>query len=249
MIFEGSPVGKPAHVDPRSAWLRHGPFGMWLVRALRPRRIVELGTHHGYSYFCFCQAVAEGGLDTTCFAVDTWKGDEHAGYYDDTVFCHVQELNARYAGFSTLLRKTFAEALDDIEDGSVDLLHVDGRHFHEDVKEDFESWIPKLSSRAVVLFHDTEVRDRDFGVWRYWAEISDRKPAINFPYQHGLGVLFRGGEIAPGLRSLVSRLGEPAQVARTCKIFERAGESVARRYKARKSLGKRLRFLRKLGRS
>lgn len=231
MLFKGSPVGEPLYSDSSSAWLKHGPFGMWLIHALCPRKVVELGTHHGYSYFCFCQAVAEGGLDTRCFAVDTWNGDEHAGYYGDTVFRHVQKLNTPYAGFSTLLRKTFAEALDDIEDGSVDLLHVDGRHFYEDVRADFESWIPKLSRQAVVLFHDTEVRDREFGVWRYWAEVVGQKPRINFPYQHGLGVLFWGPEIASGLRSFVSMLGNPAQVEQVVTFFENAGEEAVHRAK------------------
>ena len=49
------------------------------------------------------------------------------------------------------VRCTFAEALQHFPDGSVDLLHIDGRHFYEDVKEDYESWLPKLSDRAVVL--------------------------------------------------------------------------------------------------
>src|SRR5690606_2804466 len=120
--------------------------------------------------------------------------------------------NEPYSRFSTLLRKTFLEALDDIEDGTVDLLHIDGRHLFEDVKEDFESWIPKLSRRSVVLFHDTHVRERGFGVRRYWEEIKNLRPSINFPHQHGLGVLFWGDDIAPGVRSFVAMLKDPAQL-------------------------------------
>ncbi|MEJ1935688.1 class I SAM-dependent methyltransferase, partial [Nostoc sp. NIES-2111] len=155
MQFLGFQAGIPEYRPP-SAWLEHGPFGMWLVRVLRPRRIVELGTHHGYSCFSFCQAVLESGLDTNCFAVDTWSGDEHAGHYDEDVYRGVLANNGRYAHFSRLLRKTFDSALADIEDRSVDLLHIDGRHFYDDVKGDFESWLPKLSPSAVVVFHDVE---------------------------------------------------------------------------------------------
>lgn len=218
---------QPQLYEPQSAWLRHGPFALWLVQALRPRRIVELGTHHGYSYFCFCQAVAEAELLTDCYAVDTWLGDEHAGFYGDEIYDLVVERNAPYEGFSKLLRKTFAEALADIEDGSVDLLHVDGRHFYEDVKEDFESWIPKLSPRAVVLFHDTEVKQKGFGVWRYWAEIAPSRPSINLPYQHGLGVLFWGSEIADGLKSFVARIDDPTGVAGIINVFQTIGDGFA----------------------
>jgi len=170
---------------------------MWLVKAARPRRIVELGTHYGYSHFAFCQAVREAGLTTECIAVDTWKGDAHAGHYGEEVYQAVLRENERYSAFSTLLRKTFAEALDDVADGSVDLLHVDGRHLYEDVKGDFESWIPKLAENAIVLFHDTMVEERGFGVWKYWAEISQQNETFNFTYQHGLGVLFRGKDLTP----------------------------------------------------
>ena len=68
----------PDHL-PASAWLTHAPFAFWLVDALRPKLFVELGTHHGFSYFAVCQAIARLGLGTAAFAVDTWRGDDHAG--------------------------------------------------------------------------------------------------------------------------------------------------------------------------
>ena len=198
--FLGHEISRPSYI-PMTAWLRHGSFAMWLVKAAQPKRIVELGSHYGFSYFAFCQAVKEAGLPTRCIAVDTWHGDEHSGLYGEEVFSKVEAENRQYADFSTLLRKTFVEALDDVEEGSVDLLHVDGRHFYDDVKEDFESWIPKLAERAVILFHDTEVRDRGFGVWRYWAELTEAHPAFNFHYQHGLGVIFLGDDLTPEMAS------------------------------------------------
>jgi hypothetical protein len=192
---------------------------------MKPNRIVELGTHYGFSYFSFCQAVAVNCLSTDCFAVDTWAGDEHAGYYDDIVYSTVEEENKKYSSFSTLLRKTFAEALEDIEDNSVDILHVDGRHFYDDVKEDFLSWVPKLSNRAVVLFHDTEVRERGFGVWRFWSEVASDRPSINFLHEHGLGVLFWGDQISDELAPFVSLIGTEHSRSLIANYFEIAGES------------------------
>jgi GT2 family glycosyltransferase len=235
MRFLDINIGQPAFFDPQSAWLRHGPFAMWLVGALQPRRIVELGTHNGYSYFAFCQAVQEHNLSTTCVAVDTWQGDEHAGFYDNEVYDAVVQHNAPYADFSTLLRKTFDAALDDVKDGSVDLLHVDGRHFYEDVKADFESWIPKLSPRAVVLFHDTEVRERGFGVWKYWAEICENRPSFNFPHQHGLGILFWGAELQSpetggNIARLIALLNIDGVRETVIAAFVLAGEDSVRRH-------------------
>lgn len=47
-----------------SAWIEHAPFGFWLAGALRPRTIVELGVHTGFSYFVQCQAVQQKAIMT-----------------------------------------------------------------------------------------------------------------------------------------------------------------------------------------
>ncbi len=58
-------------VDPPS-WVSHIPFAFWLIDALRPRTVVELGTQSGVSYSAFAQAVQILGLDAATYAVDTW---------------------------------------------------------------------------------------------------------------------------------------------------------------------------------
>src|SRR5580692_10841883 len=50
-----------------STWWGHVPFAHWLVGAMRPRVVVELGTHNGVSYSAFCRAVERYGLSARCF--------------------------------------------------------------------------------------------------------------------------------------------------------------------------------------
>lgn len=181
----------PESLQEPNAWVGHLPFASWLVNEVTPKVLVELGTHSGNSYFSFCQSVKELDLSTKCYAVDTWQGDEHAGSYSDEIFAQVDSHNRdRYAKFSQLMRMTFDEATDYFADGSIDLLHIDGLHTYDAVRHDFENWLPKLAPGAVVLLHDTNVRERDFGVWKLWEELAERYPDnLEFLHSNGLGVL------------------------------------------------------------
>jgi hypothetical protein len=49
-----------------SSWYGHVRFAHWIVRAAKPRLIVELGTHNGVYYSAFCEAVVQSGLETRC---------------------------------------------------------------------------------------------------------------------------------------------------------------------------------------
>ena len=208
-----------------SAWIEHSPFAFWITSVLKPRSIVELGTHYGFSYFAFCQAVQTAGLETRCFAVDTWKGDEHAGFYGEEVFDAVNRYNDQhYSTFSRLVRSTFEEALPHFSDSSIDILHIDGRHFYEDVRYDFESWRPKLSERAVVLFHDTNVRERGFGVFKFWAELANEFPSFEFFHGNGLGVLGHGVELPEEVLSLCESSADSAVAIRAA--YSRLGGAV-----------------------
>lgn len=207
----------------QAAWWGHVPFAQWLVTALAPRLLVELGTYAGVSYSAFCSAVQRGGIGTRCIAVDTWEGDVHGGFYDEHIYEEFRRFHdRRFLEFSTLLRGTFDAALAYVGDGTIDLLHIDGLHTYEAVRHDYESWLPKLSDHAVVLLHDTEVREREFGVWRLWAELREQFPSFSFLHGHGLGVLAVGrhapepvlrlcelehGPYAVRLRDRIARLG------------------------------------------
>jgi GT2 family glycosyltransferase/glycosyltransferase involved in cell wall biosynthesis len=183
-------IGKPLRIAHYlgGAWRKHLPFGYDLVRELEPSIFVELGVYKGESYFAFCQSVEENKLATQCYGIDTWRGDQHAGLYGPEIGRHVAAYNERYQGFSRLLTMTFREGLAHFADGSIDLLHIDGAHRYEDVKEDFESWHRKLSSRGVVLFHDVMERDKGFGVYKLWQEIARPQASFFFEFGHGLGV-------------------------------------------------------------
>src|SRR5450432_797235 len=171
------------------AWTEHIYFAYDLVAELKPRLLVELGTDRGESYFAFCQAAEEKKTGTRCFAIDHWRGDAHAGSYDETTFADVNLHNrAHYAAGSTLLRSSFDDALGRFAPESIDLLHIDGHHTEAAARHDVESWLPKLRSGGILLLHDITMRGRDFGVWKVWAELTAHGRSWGFESPPGLGI-------------------------------------------------------------
>jgi GT2 family glycosyltransferase/glycosyltransferase involved in cell wall biosynthesis len=194
-----------ARIDRDSAWFGHLPLAFWLMQAVQPALLVELGTRDGISYTAFCRSVLEGQLTTQCFAVGAWTIDSETGdqveeIYGDLSAYHEQH----FAGFSQLLRCQFDDALSRFEDGSIDLLHIDGLQSYDSAAHEFENWLPKLSDRAVVLFHNTAERRAGFGVWRLWREVAARWPAFAFGHGHGLGVLCVGRDAPEAVLALTA---------------------------------------------
>lgn len=215
---------EPDRLGVISAWWGHVPFAHWLVAAMRPGMVVELGTHTGVSYAAFCKAVAALELPARCVAVDTWRGDAQAGEYGETVF---QELSAwhdaRHAGFSRLLRTEFDAARRLFAPGSIDLLHIDGMHDEASVRHDLETWLPAMSDRGVVLMHDTEVYGPGWGVGTVWQEARRRFPGFGFRHGFGLGVLVVGKRPDPAVAALCAAEGTDAGEALR-RMFQVAGE-------------------------
>ena len=202
LIEKRSFFWSPDYLDV-SAWIEHVPFAFWIVETFEPKVVVELGVHNGTSYFAFCQAVKTLNLSATCYGVDTWKGDEHAGFYEEETYNKVTSYNTNnYSRFSTLIRSTFDEAIEYFIDGTINLLHIDGLHTYEAVKHDFTNWLPKLAPDAIVIFHDINVRERNFGVFKLWEELKQQYKHFQFDFGHGLGILAVGHIVEEELKIL-----------------------------------------------
>ena len=173
-------------------WEGHRDFVYDLINFLKPKMITELGSQYGCSLFTFCQSVKDNNLDTKIRAVDMWSGDIGAPDTGEEVFALVNKIKDTY--FSNLdiklYQMRFDDALPDFEDGSIDILHIDGGHTFEDVDHDLKTWLPKLSEDGIILFHDV-YSDIDDGSCVHWRE-TKKKYSNFFDFEHscGLGILF-----------------------------------------------------------
>lgn len=184
----------PEVTNKRGPWSGHRRFAYDLVRFMKPRNFVELGSFYGTSFFSFCQGVKDEGLLTKCYAIDTWNGDPHSGFYGNEVYQAVADfVNQQYLGSAALMRTTFDEAVNYFDDDSIDLLHIDGYHTYDAVMHDYEMWHRKLALNGIILFHDIAVKALDFGVYKLWEQLKQQYPHIEFQHSFGLGVLFPKG--------------------------------------------------------
>lgn len=215
-------------------WIGHIPFAFELIGRLKPRTIVELGTYSGSSFAAFCQAVEAAGHGGHCYGVDLWEGDVHMGKFDDSLYEEIAGyVAANHAGTATLVRKDFDTAARDFADGSLDLLHIDGTHTYEAVGNDFRTWLPKVSDRGVILFHDTNVTVANageaalrFGVRKLFDEVKGQYPQVEGTHCWGLGVLLVGRDVPPEVRELADLSADPSFAAH----FARKGEAVSKRF-------------------
>lgn len=218
-----------------SDWTGHIPAMFALATLLHPRRYVELGTLRGASFFAYAQTVRRAGFDSEAVAVSSWavgpeRAEEFRTAQDDFRF-----IARKYADFTGILRMGYAEAAHRFSEGSVDLLHLDGFSDYEWLSDTFRIWRPKLSDRGVVLVHDTNAHGPDFGVWRFWEELSAEVPALAFRHDQGLGVACVGHACPPALRALAGAAASDRDLATILqehfgRLGQMSAELFSRRY-------------------
>lgn len=166
-----------------SAWKGHLEFAVWLVARFQPRIIVDLGVDYGHSTFAW----ALPGIGEVT-GVDWFQGDTHAGSRD-TLACvqatyqHLQECYGLH-DIVRVQKSTFSNAAARFTK-EVDILHIDGLHATDAVRNDFETWFPKLAHGGLVLFHD--IASFADSVGAYFRSLPFHK--TEFQHSAGLGIL------------------------------------------------------------
>ncbi len=163
-----------------TAWRGHEFFATWLVKQMQPKTIVELGVDYGFSTFTW-------GLPKIgkVYGVDAFQGDPQTGFRNtyDYVMQMRKQLNLED---NVEIIKGYFNEVSDKWDKPIDILHIDGRHDYECVKEDFDCWYRHVNDDGIVLFHDTCIYHNNFGVWKFFNELP--LPKLNFTHSAGLGI-------------------------------------------------------------
>lgn len=181
-------------------WSGHRNFAYDFMECFRPGVLAELGSHYGCSAFAFAQGAKDFCIDTNMYFIDTWQGDDFTRKYNNDVYAIFNKTVDTCFAYQNInmLRMTFDEALDKFENESIDLLHIDGSHYYDDVKRDFEGWLPKVKRDGIIMLHDTSsdiVLGDIMGSHKYWLELSSSyEHTCSFDFSWGLGIIFLDSE-------------------------------------------------------
>lgn len=150
------PVDVFGHGEGRGPTVYHKAGRKQLLRAFAAcgyTRGAEIGVWRGEFAAAMCQAVP--GLQLRC--VDCWGGDPT--YHDtkaDTSWLKVRrcaEDRLRTYGCLIDARRSL-EAAQDVPNGSLDFVYIDGNHGRDQVYADLKTWAPKVRVGGMVSGHD-----------------------------------------------------------------------------------------------
>lgn len=208
-----------------SDWVEFTPFAFWLVEAIQPRRIVEIGTRDGQSFMAFGQAIDRLGFDTSLFGIGTWQVAGRPS--DKPMLDSLRERAARRLDrFSHLIQMPAPDAIGLIEDQSVDLLNLVGPRSREQAAEELQQWRPKLSDRAVVLIQATQLREPGRGSFQAWSDLRSHYPSFELSFAGGLGLLCVGPELPPSAEVLVTAGADSDQTDAIQAYYGRLGSAI-----------------------
>ena len=173
-----------------SSWNGHKDFSQWIVKKLLPEVTVDLGVDYGYSSLCFSfpNIGKVYGIDLFEVNEEELKMLFHDLNHEKSIK-YKQTLNLNNLMF---IKSDFNKIVQSWS-SPIDILHIDGWHQYETVKNDFEKWNKFVKHDGVILLHDTCIFDRNFGVHKFFEEID--LPKINFTNSCGLGVVSKNKDL------------------------------------------------------
>lgn len=164
-------VAKYQRFPSGSIWGVEGQVLYALVRALKPKRVAEIGAWHGCSASHLAAAVKRNGKGEVVSVDD--------GSEINSVGAHGDMIPTDLRSWVKLVRSDGAAWLEKQPNGSIDLLFEDDNHRAEEVETISRLAIAKLSDGGILVDHDTA--DHPTGV-----EVRKGMENAGIPYQRYL---------------------------------------------------------------
>jgi len=178
-----------------------------LVRALRPRHIVVIGSGYGFSVVCLALGLKDNGRGRLSFVDPSYsllkdgpmRTVGGTGQWDDPhqVRAHFRRFGVeRQVTHFKLTSHAFFAHYADRDIPEIDLAFIDGSHSYADVQQDFHSVVARTRRNSYILLHDTNIYVRELvrhaGVKRWLKTVAKHKECfevIDFPFASGVAMV------------------------------------------------------------
>jgi predicted O-methyltransferase YrrM len=162
-----------------------------ILKEIRPRRILEIGTAKGGTLFCFTRVASE---DAVIISVDLPGGPFGGGY--PSLRTPLYRLFALQNQQILLIRgdshkmETLNKIKKILNGETLDFLFIDGDHTYDGVKKDFQMYSGLVRKGGIIAFHDICPGPRETvgGVPIFWNRIKK-----NFNHEEIVENLKQGG--------------------------------------------------------
>ncbi len=205
ILRHARPLGH--HEDAESLNLGFGFLYYGLVRALRPRHVLVIGSGFGFSVTCLGLGLKDNGSGELTFVDPSFSvlknGPLHTvggtSQWDDP-----KQVKARFARFGLdqivthhkLRSEDFFRRYDQLKLAQIDLAFIDGNHAYEHVRHDFINVLKTARKNCYILLHDSNIYLREMlrhaGVKRWLKQVSKHKELVeimDFPFASGVALV------------------------------------------------------------
>ena len=161
---------------PRSEICAFAPIMHNFIISLKPKTILEIGTHKGRSTHIILNAIEwlhnqDSNYDGKLYSMDIRDTSDAIGP-KNTAFKYWNFIQADSSKYKW-------------DKGEIDFLLIDGGHRYEEVLADYKNYEPLVKSGGYILMHDTTLCK---GVKRVFEE-EVKHPKIELNWQFGMGVI------------------------------------------------------------
>jgi len=196
LAFRADEYGHECNIE--NADLGYGWLHYGFIRQQKPKRILCVGSRHGYIPAILAQACKDNGFGHVDFVDAGFGLDDEAGW-TGVGYWKTKEGKNCFNNFGlgiyiTLFVITTLEFSQRYPDQVYDYIYIDGDHSFKGASLDFKLFFPMLAKGGYVVFHDICVKENkpegQYGVWKLWEKLEQKYKGIEIDYLwSGLGII------------------------------------------------------------
>jgi hypothetical protein len=178
-----------------------------LVRTLRPRHVVVIGSGFGFSVVCLALGLKDNAKGRLSFVDPSYSVLTDGPFKTvggTSQWDHPEKVTKQFSRFgverlvthSRLRSDEFFCRYSELGLPPIDLAFIDGSHAYDNVREDFTSVLRHAHKNTYLLMHDTNIYVRELvrhaGVKRWLKTLQQKKELfemVDFPFSSGVAIV------------------------------------------------------------